>query len=54
MVDVRTVGAGGGSIAKLSLAGLLEVGPESAGSVPGPICYGHGGTIPTISDANLL
>ena len=54
MVNVRTVGAGGGSIAKLSLAGLLEVGPESAGSVPGPICYGHGGTIPTISDANLL
>ena len=54
MVDVRTVGAGGGSIAKLNLAGLLEVGPESAGSIPGPICYGNGGTIPTISDANLL
>ena len=54
MVDVRTVGAGGGSIAKLNLAGLLEVGPESAGSFPGPICYGNGGTIPTISDANLL
>ena len=54
MVDVRTVGAGGGSVAKLNLAGLLEVGPESAGSVPGPICYGLGGIIPTISDANLL
>ena len=54
MVDVRTVGAGGGSVAKLNLAGLLEVGPESAGSVPGPICYGLGGTVPTISDANLL
>ena len=54
MVDVRTVGAGGGSIAKLNLAGLLEVGPESAGSKPGPICYGNGGTLPTISDANLL
>ena len=54
MVDVRTVGAGGGSVAKINLAGLLEVGPESAGSVPGPICYGLGGIIPTISDANLL
>ena len=54
MVDVRTVGAGGGSIAKLNLAGLLEVGPESAGSIPGPICYGNGGVTPTISDANLL
>ena len=54
MVDVRTVGAGGGSVAKLNLAGLLEVGPESAGSIPGPICYGNGGATPTISDANLL
>ncbi|MDC0227212.1 hydantoinase/oxoprolinase family protein [Alphaproteobacteria bacterium] len=54
MVDVRTVGAGGGSVAKLNLAGLLEVGPESAGSIPGPICYGNGGDTPTISDANLL
>ena len=54
MVDVRTVGAGGGSIAKLNLAGLLEVGPESAGSIPGPICYGNGGATPTISDAYLL
>lgn len=54
MVDVRTVGAGGGSIAKLNPAGLLEVGPESAGADPGPICYGKGGTQATISDANLL
>ncbi|MBN9672239.1 hydantoinase/oxoprolinase family protein [Roseibium aggregatum] len=54
MVDVRTVGAGGGSIAKITEAGLLQVGPESAGSTPGPICYGRGGTEPTISDANLL
>ncbi|MEP1776401.1 MAG: hydantoinase/oxoprolinase family protein [Nitratireductor sp.] len=54
MVDVRTVGAGGGSIARVNDAGLLEVGPESAGAVPGPICYGRGGTRPTVSDANLL
>ena len=54
MVDVRTVGAGGGSIARVNPAGLLEVGPESAGADPGPICYGRGGTDPTISDANLL
>lgn len=54
MVDVHTVGAGGGSIARVNDAGLLEVGPQSAGAVPGPICYGRGGTEPTISDANLL
>jgi N-methylhydantoinase A len=54
MVDVRTVGAGGGSIARVTAAGLLQVGPESAGASPGPICYGRGGTRPTISDANLL
>ena len=54
MVDVRTVGAGGGSIAKVNSAGLLEVGPHSAGAKPGPICYGQGGEQPTISDANLL
>ena len=54
MVDVRTVGAGGGSIARVNAAGLLEVGPESAGADPGPICYGRGGQEPTISDANLL
>ncbi len=54
MVDVRTVGAGGGSIARVNAGGLLEVGPESAGARPGPVCYGRGGTEPTISDANLL
>ncbi|MCA0848262.1 hydantoinase/oxoprolinase family protein [Salipiger thiooxidans] len=54
MVDVRTVGAGGGSIARVDAAGLLQVGPDSAGSTPGPICYGKGGTEPTISDANML
>jgi len=54
MVDVHTIGAGGGSIACIDDAGLLQVGPESAGAAPGPICYGRGGTEPTISDANLL
>jgi N-methylhydantoinase A/acetone carboxylase, beta subunit len=54
MVDVRTVGAGGGSIARITPAGLLQVGPESAGAMPGPICYGRGGKLPTISDANML
>ncbi len=54
MVDVRTVGAGGGSIAKVNAAGLLEIGPESAGADPGPMCYGKGGSKPTISDANML
>ena len=54
MVDVRTIGAGGGSIARVNDAGLLEVGPYSAGADPGPICYGRGGSEPTISDANLL
>jgi N-methylhydantoinase A len=54
MVDVRTVGAGGGSIARVDAGGMLRVGPESAGSYPGPICYGRGGRLVTISDANLL
>jgi len=54
MVDVRTVGAGGGSIAHVNAAGLLEVGPESAGADPGPVCYGRGGALSTISDANML
>lgn len=54
MVDVRTLGAGGGSIARVNPAGLLEVGPMSAGADPGPICYGRGGLEPTISDASLL
>jgi N-methylhydantoinase A len=54
MVDVRSVGAGGGSIASLNAAGVLKVGPESAGSMPGPVCYHRGGTEPTITDANLV
>ena len=54
MVDVHTVGAGGGSIARVDASGLIQVGPESAGANPGPICYGRGGTEPTITDANLV
>ena len=54
MVDVRTVGAGGGSVARVDAGGMLRVGPESAGSNPGPVCYGRGGSRVTISDANLL
>jgi N-methylhydantoinase A len=53
MVDVHTVGAGGGSIAHVDEAGLLQIGPKSAGAIPGPICFGRGGTEPTITDANL-
>jgi N-methylhydantoinase A len=54
MVDVHTIGAGGGSLARLDDAGMLRVGPESAGAAPGPICFGRGGTEPTITDANLV
>ena len=54
MVDVHTIGAGGGSIASVDAAGMLRVGPESAGARPGPICYGRGGSEPTITDANLV
>ena len=54
MVDVHTIGAGGGSIAFVNEAGLLQVGPESAGAAPGPICFGRGGERVTITDANLL
>ncbi|HEY3930015.1 MAG TPA: hydantoinase/oxoprolinase family protein [Candidatus Koribacter sp.] len=53
MLDIHTVGAGGGSIARFDAAGALRVGPESAGADPGPICYGKG-TEPTVTDANLL
>lgn len=52
MVDVQSVGAGGGSIASV-VEGALHVGPQSAGAAPGPICYGRGGTLPTVTDANL-
>jgi N-methylhydantoinase A len=54
MVDVHTVGAGGGSIAWADAGGALRVGPASAGADPGPACYGRGGTEPTVTDANLL
>jgi N-methylhydantoinase A len=53
-VDVRSIGAGGGSIAWLDSGGLLRVGPQSAGSVPGPACYGRGGDQPTVTDAALV
>jgi len=53
MLDIHTVGAGGGSVARFDAAGVLRVGPESAGADPGPICYGRG-TKPTVTDANLL
>jgi N-methylhydantoinase A len=53
-VDVNTVGAGGGSIARVDGGGSLRVGPDSAGAKPGPACYGRGGTEPTVTDANLL
>lgn len=54
MVDVHTISSGGGSIARIDKAGMLRVGPGSAGSAPGPICYGRGGLRPTITDANLV
>ena len=54
MIDIHTIGAGGGSIARIDAAGMLRVGPESAGSFPGPIGYDRGGELPTITDANLL
>src|SRR5438309_2723959 len=53
MLDIHTVGAGGGSLARFDAAGALRVGPESAGAEPGPICYGRG-ALPTVTDANLL
>src|SRR5437764_1557606 len=53
-LDIHTVGAGGGSIAWRDAGGALRVGPASAGAVPGPACYGRGGTAPTVTDANLL
>jgi N-methylhydantoinase A len=53
MLEIHTVGAGGGSLARFDAGGSLRVGPESAGADPGPICYGHG-TEPTVTDANLL
>ncbi|MEN3310381.1 MAG: N-methylhydantoinase, partial [Micromonosporaceae bacterium] len=54
MIDIVTVGAGGGSVAWLSREGTLKVGPRSAGADPGPLCYGKGGTEPTVTDAHLV
>jgi len=53
-LDIQTIGAGGGSIARLDAGGALRVGPESAGAVPGPACYGHGGRAATVTDADLV
>ena len=54
MIEMTTIGAGGGSIAWVDRGGLLQIGPESAGSDPGPVCYGQGNDLPTVTDANLL
>ncbi|WEX11040.1 hydantoinase/oxoprolinase family protein [Chelativorans sp. AA-79] len=54
MLDIHTVGAGGGSIAHVDSGGLLKVGPQSAGADPGPVCYGRGATEPTVTDANVV
>lgn len=54
MIEISTIGAGGGSIASVGPAGILQVGPESAGSVPGPVCYAQGNDRPTLTDANVV
>ncbi len=54
MIDIQTLGAGGGSIARVDAGGILRVGPDSAGADPGPACYGKGGEAPTVTDANLV
>ena len=54
VLDVHSVGAGGGSLARIDAGGALRVGPESAGASPGPICYGRGGAGLTVTDANLI
>ena len=54
MIEITTIGAGGGSIASVDRGGLLQVGPESAGSDPGPVCYGQGNDRPTVTDANVV
>ena len=54
VIDLHTVGAGGGSLAVMDKGGSLRVGPESAGAQPGPVCYGLGGIVPTVTDANLI
>ncbi len=52
--EIHTVGAGGGSMARIDTGGILRVGPQSAGAIPGPVCYGQGGQTPTVTDANLV
>ena len=54
MIDVHTIGAGGGSIAQIDRGGILQVGPRSAGAMPGPVAYARGGTEPTVTDANVV
>jgi N-methylhydantoinase A len=54
MIEITTIGAGGGSIASVDRSGILQVGPESAGAVPGPVCYGQGNERPTLTDANVV
>ena len=54
MINIITIGAGGGSIAKIDEGGIMKVGPESAGAMPGPACYGRGGMLPTVTDANVI
>lgn len=54
MIDIRTMGAGGGSIAWIDKGGMLQVGPQSAGAAPGPACYDRGGELPTVTDANVV
>ena len=54
VIDIHTVGAGGGSLARIDEGGALRVGPESAGADPGPVCYGRGGQVPTVTDANVM
>ena len=54
MIEITTIGAGGGSIAQIDRGGILQVGPESAGSDPGPVCYGQGNDQPTVTDANVV
>ena len=54
VIDVHSVGAGGGSLARIDAGGALRVGPKSAGATPGPVCYGRGGHLPTVTDANLI
>ncbi|MEE2955091.1 MAG: hydantoinase/oxoprolinase family protein [Pseudomonadota bacterium] len=53
-LDVSTISAGGGSIARVNAAGMLDVGPDSAGAIPGPACYGKGGRLPTVTDADIV